>query len=136
MNINAHTPSLSVIEPRGLLAREVGYCRNSATAGAQVRITRHAFDGVGRSIAEWDPRLWGASRAPNTSSVYSLSGQPLLTDSVDAGWRLGLFGEGGKALVEWDSSGNQHQLFYDEVLRPVSITEQALEVERFTYGSA
>jgi insecticidal toxin complex protein TccC len=118
------------MDPRGLTLGSLAYCRSDEHQAAEARVTRHAYDPAGRLIASRDPRLTMA----NQRMVYSLSGQVLLTESVDAGWRLSLLGEAGQGLANWDSRGTERQSEYDELLRPVMITEQDQVVERFTYG--
>jgi len=128
--LHAHTPTLATMDPRGLTLGSLAYCRSDELQAAEARVTRHAYDPAGRLIASRDPRLTMA----NQRMVYSLSGQVLLTESVDAGWRLSLLGEAGQGLANWDSRGTERQSAYDELLRPVMITEQDQVVERFTYG--
>ncbi|MDP9656640.1 UNVERIFIED_ORG: insecticidal toxin complex protein TccC [Pseudomonas putida] len=142
--MNAHhyaaTPTLSVIDPRALAIRGVGYCRHPDSAGIDPRITRQGFDAAGRLIESWDPRLWGTSK-PNLTTIYGLSGQPLLTDSVDAGWQLSLPDQAGSPCSFWDARGSQRHTRFDEQQRPITVTEQALGelprvVERLTYGDS
>ncbi|MEE4148503.1 hypothetical protein V2I94_06695, partial [Pseudomonas viridiflava] len=87
-------------------------------------------------IAAVDPRLGGAAQAANSTHVFSLTGQTLLTDSVDAGWRLVLFGEADQLLNSWDGRCLERRADYDDLLRPIAITEQGRVVERFGYGAA
>ncbi|RMO96696.1 MULTISPECIES: RHS repeat domain-containing protein [Pseudomonas syringae group] len=130
--VNARTPELIVSEVRGLVVRQVLLHRAEATQAAAIRVTRQRFDPAGRMIAATDPRLANANR----STVYSLGGNALATESVDAGWRLMLFGEAGQVLGGWDGRGTERQLEYDQLLRPTRIIEQHRCVERFTYGQA
>nr|WP_306805536.1 RHS repeat-associated core domain-containing protein [Pseudomonas syringae] len=81
-------------------------------------------------FATTDPRLANANR----SIVYSLGGNALATESVDAGWRVALFGEAGQVLHGWDGRGTERQLEYDLLLRPARIIEQNRCAELFTYG--
>lgn len=85
-----------------------------------MRVTRQRFDPAGRMFATTDPRLANANR----SIVYSLGGNALATESVDAGWRVALFGEAGQVLHGWDGRGTERQLEYDLLLRPARIIEQ------------
>ncbi len=117
---------LSVVDSRGLPVRMIASYRAHSSDALQIHMTRHAYDPAGRLLASRDPRL----PLPNQITVYSLGGQALLTDSVDAGWWLSLFGEAGQACQAWDSRGCQRQVEYDELLRPVAITEQDQIVER------
>nr|WP_232924916.1 RHS repeat-associated core domain-containing protein [Pseudomonas syringae] len=95
-----------------------------------MRVTRQRFDPAGRMFATTDPRLANANR----SIVYSLGGNALATESVDAGWRVALFGEAGQVLHGWDGRGTERQLEYDLLLRPARIIEQNRCAELFTYG--
>jgi insecticidal toxin complex protein TccC len=143
--VNAHhhagTPALSVIDPRTLAVRSVGYCRHPESPVIDPRITRQRFDAAGHLIESWDPRLWGSSPKPNLTKVYGLSGQPLLTDSVDGGWRLSLLDQAGSPGSFWDARGSQRHTEFDEQQRPITVTEQALGelprlVERLAYGGS
>jgi insecticidal toxin complex protein TccC len=141
MNLHSQTPHLQVIDPRSLQLREVAYCRNDQNAPAQQRVTRQTWDVARRPVANWDPRLWAAGFAANTTVISSLCGQPLLEDSVDAGWRLALAGADGQSLDRWDGRGSHSRTDFDALLRPVSVAEtsgQALPavVERYRYGEA
>ncbi len=130
MTLHAHTPTLVVTEPRGLLVRSVAFHRREQNQSVDERVNRQTHDAAGRLISQRDPRL----TQPNLLTTYSLSGQVLLTDSVDAGWRLGLLGEAEQIVAEWDGRGSQRQIEYDVLLRPLAITEQGRVSERFTYG--
>ncbi|WP_458371096.1 RHS repeat domain-containing protein [Pseudomonas fluorescens] len=141
MNAHHHTatPTLSVIDPRALTVRSVGYCRHPDSVVIDPRITRQRFDVAGRLVESWDPRLWGTAPKPNLTTVYGLSGQPLLTDSVDAGWQLSVLDQVGLPLSFWDARGSQRHTEFDEQQRPVTVTEQDAGerprvVERLTYG--
>ncbi|WP_346655442.1 RHS repeat-associated core domain-containing protein [Pseudomonas sp. SWRI111] len=135
------TPTLSVIDPRALAIRSVAYCRHPDKPDIDARITRQVFDNAGRQVASWDPRLWGVAPKPNLTTSYALSGQALFTDSVDAGWQVRLLNEAGSVCSDWDARGSQSHRQYDDLQRPLALTEQAHEgqscvVERWTYGSA
>ncbi|MFJ4142254.1 RHS repeat domain-containing protein [Pseudomonas sp. NPDC089734] len=130
MILHAHTPTLAVTDPRGLAVRSVAFCRREQDHPADERVTRHTHDAAGRLIGQRDPRLAHS----NLDTIHSLSRQALLTDSVDAGWRLELLGEAGQLIAGWDGRGNQRQMEYDTLLRPLTITEQGLVSERLTYG--
>jgi insecticidal toxin complex protein TccC len=134
-------PTLSVVDPRALAIRSVAYCQHPDKPDVEPRITRQIFDEVGREVAAWDPRLWGAAPKPNLSTVYALSGQVLLTDSVDAGWQLNLCNDAGSQRSFWDERGSQCHRKFDELQRPVALTEQVFGeqpqvVERWTYADA
>ncbi len=143
MNAHHHaaTPTLSVIDPRALTVRSIGYCRHPDSPEIDPRITRQRFDAAGRLVESWDPRLWGTAPKPNLTTRYGLSGQPLLTDSVDAGWQLSLLDQAGLPCSFWDARGSQRYSDFDDQQRPVSVSEQLAGerprvVERLIYGSA
>lgn len=128
--LHTHTPTLATLEGRGLVVRRVAYHRAGTVDQAQARVTARRYDLHGRPTASWDPRLFarlsnGEGDTPNQSSVFSLSGMPLETCSVDAGWRVSLFGVAGHVLESWDSRDSHWQTDYDELLRPVVLREKS-----------
>ena len=146
MTIHAHTPTLAVTEPRGLVARSVAWHRTHTAGSLQARVNRSAFDEAGRVVRQWDARLWtwaeeSATGTANLAAVYSLSGQLLSSDSVDAGWRVGLFSEDGQVHETWDGRGIRRRNEYDAMLRPVAVFESGHQLaercaERLVYGAA
>ena len=135
------TPTLSVIDPRALAVRSVAYCRHPDKADIESRITRQIIDEAGRQVASWDPRLYGVAPKSNLATLYTLSGQALLADSVDAGWQVRLLNEASSICSGWDARGSQSHRQYDDLQRPLALTEQACDgqprvVERWTYGKA
>jgi len=146
ISLHRNTPSLTAFDPRGLIVRNVEYHRSSAQSEPQVRIHRQVFDSSGLMIEQWDPRLLQLSHSEagtqaNQRTVYSLGGNALRIDSVDAGWRLTLPGEAGQLLEEWDGRGAHQAHHYDQYVRPIAVFEQAandeqpLCVERIAYAS-
>ncbi|WP_122413813.1 RHS repeat domain-containing protein [Pseudomonas viridiflava] len=134
--LHQHTPALDAFDCRGLRVRHVSLHRAQATDEAVARITAQRFNLAGQMIATVDPRLGGAAQAANSTHVFSLTGQTLFTDSVDAGWRLVLFGEADQLLNSWDGRCLERRADYDDLLRPIAIIEQDRVVERFGYGAA
>lgn len=144
--LHHRTPTLQVLESRGLPVRHIGYHRASADDRAQARITRRTHDAAGRVSAQWDPRLLARLEAgepvtTNMTTLYSLSGLPIVSDSVDAGRKLCLFADTGLPANQWDSRQTHWQTEYDELLRPVIIKETAAGTservaERYEYGAA
>jgi len=144
--IHTHTPTLTVIDPRGLAVRSVAYCRSVETAQPEERVNRSAYDAMGRLIEQWDPRLWALSAEDdgtpaNLINRYSLSGKVLSSISVDAGKRISLFGDGDQLVQAWDSRGTEQRIEYDDLLRPLAIFEQgegeaARCTERYEYADA
>jgi insecticidal toxin complex protein TccC len=138
------TPRLSVVDPRELPIRSIDYWRAVEGEPTLARINRTLRNAAGHCAKQWDPRLWLLQDqdplAPaNLVTVHSLSGEALRTISVDAGWRLSLPGLGHEILHGWDGRDTQREIFYDALLRPVSVFEQGRAeprrcVERMTYG--
>ncbi|WP_148050458.1 hypothetical protein [Pseudomonas brassicacearum] len=123
-SVDVHTPHLAVIDGRGLPLRQVGYCRRDVSELVpETRATTQQHDAAGRLVAQRDPRFQAPTATPNLTTVYSLSGAVLLTDSVDAGWRLGLTGEVAQVLERWDGRGSHWQTEFDEQRRPTAINE-------------
>ncbi|KEZ73921.1 toxin, partial [Pseudomonas syringae pv. syringae FF5] len=132
--LHHHTPRLNVVDPRGLEIRAIEFWRNQATDTPAVLINRVAHDAAGHPVNCWDARLWESQAAVNLATVFSLSGQALLSDSVDAGWRLMLAGDSGAVVAGWDGRGTERSVQYDALLRPVAIIENGRCVERRQYG--
>ncbi|WP_434679934.1 RHS repeat protein [Pseudomonas sp. R1-18] len=130
VELHAHTPLLIAVDSRGLKVRSIAFYRAGHYQPADERVVDQTYDGAGRLVSQCDPRL----SHPNLTTTYSLSGQPLLIDSVDSGWRLGLLGEAGQVVEGWDTRGIHRQVEYDTHLRPIGIHEQGLVCERLTYG--
>ncbi|MGE8338144.1 RHS repeat domain-containing protein [Pseudomonas laurylsulfatiphila] len=137
------TPILAVMDPRGLAIRAVQYHRRQAVDPLEARVTHQRFDTAGRPVTSQDPYLFAlaqddASVPVNLSQVFSLSGVPLASDSVDAGWRVALQGAAGQIVERWDGRSRSLTEF-DALLRPVAVREHGgddveLVVERFTYA--
>jgi insecticidal toxin complex protein TccC len=128
--LDARTPLLQIVDSRGLIVRVQAFHRSTQATTPAPRVTCQAFDLAGRLVSSRDPRL----SAPNQKTVYTLPGQTLCSESVDAGWRLALLGEAGQPVEGWDSRGSVRQISYDALLRPLAITEQARVVECFMFG--
>ncbi|MFL8991906.1 RHS repeat-associated core domain-containing protein [Pseudomonas sp. QLc11A] len=130
--MHIHTPTLNAVDPRGLAVRTVAYHRRVAGDPPESRITHQLYDGAGRLARQRDPRLFALLDAPsNLSTTYSLSNQPLCSDSVDAGWQVDLPGAAGQVIESWDQRGWHRRTEHDSSLRPVAMFEQGVgEVER------
>ena len=143
-SLHRNTPTLKAMDPRGLAVRTLQYHRENVTQTPQARVTRQVFGTSGLLLGQWDPRQLarGAVGVASQSNIYSLSGEPVHTESADAGWRLVLRGEAGQLLHRWDSRQAHQEWRYDRVLRPVAVFEQAADeprprcVERLTYAAA
>lgn len=141
--LHQHTPSLAVIDPRGLFVRTVAYHRVNADDAMTEQINRHVLNANGQPTEQWDPRLsarTSTASSPNQYTRFNLSGQPLSTDSVDAGWRVACYDAAGLMVDTWDGRGIHHRYQHDEQMRPLAVFERLHEdspehcIERFTYG--
>lgn len=146
-SLHQHTPSLTVMDSRGLSVRTIAYHRGDVEEDIVARPHRQLFDVNGRLNEQWDPRLLELSKVevgvqPNQTSVYSLSGQVLQTESVDAGWRVACHDSTGLLSDNWDGRHTHQRYHYDQLMRPVKVFEQACGdapeqcVERFTYAGS
>ncbi|MCP1516491.1 insecticidal toxin complex protein TccC [Pseudomonas migulae] len=139
--LHRDTPSMTVVESRGLAVRSVDYYRAAQGEVAEARVNRTVHDPAGRAIAQWDPRLFLETSAPaNLSSTLSLSDMALSTVSVDAGLSVNLFGEADQPVQSWDGRGSQRWMHYDDQLRLTALFEQAARgeavcAERLTYAT-
>ncbi|MNJ19481.1 putative deoxyribonuclease RhsC [compost metagenome] len=139
--LHTATPTLGVIDPRGLPIRTVAYCRSVIAQPAEARVTRQTFSLAGHLLACWDSRLWAQASRANLVNVHNLSGVSLLSDSVDAGWQLRLLAQAGNAVCSWDGRGTSRRIAYDALQRPVAIGETSAGaaeqiVERFDYAQS
>ncbi len=139
--LHTATPTLGVLDPRGLPIRTVAYCRSVIAQPAEARVTRQTFSLAGHLLACWDSRLWVQASRANLVNVHNLSGVSLLSDSVDAGWQLRLLAQAGNAVCSWDGRGTSRRIAYDALQRPVAIGETSAGaaeqiVERFDYAQS
>ncbi|WP_341962166.1 RHS repeat-associated core domain-containing protein [Pseudomonas sp. RC10] len=140
---HAKTPTLTSLDARTLRVRTIDFYRAHADELPSDRVDRLAYDCAGRRVSRWDPRLWAAANQwpdtpGNLSTVHSLSGQALFTESADAGWSAELLGDGGQRICRWDGAGHSQWVEYDQLLRAKAVFENdgAREhcTERLIYG--
>jgi insecticidal toxin complex protein TccC len=132
-NVHRRTPALAVSDARGLPVRQVAYLRNVADDTPAALVSHQQHDHAERLIEQWDPRL----SAPALTTVYSLDGTVLKSDSVDAGWRLTLPGRAGEPLERWDERGSHWRTTFDKQLRVIAVEENGeVNVDVFTYSDA
>lgn len=143
-----NTPSVTVLDNRGLSVRELQYHRHPDTPETtDERITRHQFDERGFLIQSIDPRLYTLQQTDNSvkaNFVYhtSLNGEVLRTESADAGITLALNDIAGRPYLTVNATGVVRSWQYeDDALpgRPLSLTEQEKGkngriTERFVWG--
>ncbi|MCW1244657.1 toxin [Pseudomonas sp. SAICEU22] len=128
---------MAVFDGRAGPVRRVDYLRDARSEETQTLVTAQAYDVAGRIVDQWDPRFHG-TQTVNLHSLYSLSGTPLRTESIDAGLRCELPGLAGQRLRSWDARGNAQQTEYDSQLRPTLIRERGqawATVGRLRYGN-
>ncbi|WP_053225274.1 RHS repeat-associated core domain-containing protein [Pseudomonas helleri] len=137
-SLHQRTPLLTATDPRGLVVRSIAHHRQEVEKPIAERVQRQVFNANGHLCQQWDPRLFELSDLANQSRLYSLSGQALLTTSVDAGWRLACHDAAGQLRDSWDGRDTHRRFTYDELMRPVNVFEHEppLCVERFTYAGA
>ena len=137
--VHRHTPTLQVCDPSGAPVRSVAYYRRTAQEHAKPRVTASASRRAGRVSQQWDPRLFALSTAPtadtaNLTGLSSLSGRPLLTESVDAGWRVQFWGAAGELQLAWDGRGTRTRHTYDAIQRPIAVFEQCQDAPECCIG--
>lgn len=145
--LHVNTPNVSCFDGRGLPVRQLAYYRDSTETSSTTRVIRQWFSASRNTIREWDPRLFGLSRVEavvqaSQESVCALSGRPLLSTQIDAGWHAVFDNAAGLTLHKWDGRFSHLRCEYDEVMRPISSFEQIAGevtercIERFTYGES
>lgn len=140
------TPDILVLDNRGLTVREVQLYRAAPGESIDVRTTCHTHNEAGYLSASIDPRLATLREqhpevSPNFTYLTSLSGKPLLTHSLDAGWQVLLHDAASRPLYRAGQAGTVHTFAYDALDRPVAIHEgragspdQPRVIERMVYG--
>ncbi len=148
------TPSVTVLDNRGLTVRDIAYHRHPDTPDiTSERITRHQYDARGFLTQSADPRLHDAGLA-NFTYLTDLAGNVLRSQGVDNGITVALNDAAGRAFIAvsnisttGDGPVDRSQAvtrtwqYEDSELpgRPLSITEQvngeaARITERFVYA--
>lgn len=97
--LHRNTPSVAVLDNRGLVARTIDYHRHpDSLALTEARITRQQHDARGFMRHSSDPRLHAAGRV-NFTWLTDLAGRPLCTQSADAGVSINLDDAAGRPLL-------------------------------------
>ncbi|MEQ1964889.1 RHS repeat-associated core domain-containing protein [Xenorhabdus khoisanae] len=132
-NVYRHTPSVTVLDNRGLTVREIEYHRHPNTPEiTEERITRHQYDIRGFLTQSIDPRLYTLQQVdsaikPNFTYQSSLSGEVLHTQSVDAGASVALSDVAGRPSFAVNAGEVIRTWQYEDNTLPgrlLSITEQ------------
>ncbi|MCU8483477.1 hypothetical protein M2G67_21285, partial [Vibrio vulnificus] len=132
------TPTITLLDSRGLTIADVNHLRRNINEPVEVLTTQHRYSAAGFLTLSADPRLNDAG-LHNFTYLNSLSGAPLITDSIDAGttWQLG--DAKGRLWLSGDDSAH-HQVHYDALSRPTHREERPLGTttylvrERWVYG--
>jgi len=142
------TPSVTVLDNRGLTVRDIAYHRHPGSPDVtSQRITRHQYDARGFLAQSTDPRLHDAGLA-NFTYLSDLAGNTLRTQGVDNGTTVALNDAAGRPFMavsnistaddgreERSQAVTRTWQYEDATLpgRPLSITEQATgEAARIT----
>lgn len=134
------TPSVTVLDNRGLTVRDIAYHRHPDTPDTTgERITRHQYDARGFLARSTDPRLHDAGLA-NFSYLTDLAGNVLRSQGVDSGITVALNDAAGRPFmtvsnISAAAGGTEDRSqvvtrtwqYEDASLpgRPLSVTEQA-----------
>ncbi|MDN2484179.1 RHS repeat protein [Kosakonia sacchari] len=147
MNISlfSKTPTVMVLDYRGLTVREMAYHRHPDSPDlTDERIIRHQFDARGLPSQSADPRL-AAAGLVNFAFISDLGGAPLRTQSADAGTTVVLNDAAGRIFLQVSNigAGNDRSAavtrtfqYEDAGLpgRPLSVTGQGKISERFVWA--
>ncbi len=129
------TPTVSVYDNRGLIIRNIDFHRTTANGDPDTRITRHQYDIHGHLNQSIDPRLYEARQTnstikPNFLWQYDLTGNPLCTESIDAGRTVTLNDIEGRPLLTVTATGVIQTRQYETSSLPgrlLSVAEQTPE---------
>ncbi|MEQ1963591.1 RHS repeat-associated core domain-containing protein [Xenorhabdus khoisanae] len=137
-SVYRHTPSVTVLNNRGLSVREIQYHRHpDSPETTDERITRHQYDHRGFLTQSIDPRLsvlqqTNSAVKPNFTYLTSLSGTVLHTESTDAGTSVTLNDVAGRPQLAVTAAGTDTAVTriwqYEDISLPgrlLSVTEQA-----------
>lgn len=143
-NIYKGTPTIAVMDNRGLVVRSLAYNRQTVSDTLDERISRTVYSPLGYVESQCDPRLFtqqqnDSSVLPNVRNTNSLSGQVLHSQSVDSGWVANINDAEGRSAWFLDSRGSLITMEYDQIGRPVKVNESTQGgsqriSERFVYG--
>ncbi|WP_244941624.1 RHS repeat domain-containing protein [Serratia inhibens] len=142
IDVYTNTPTVTVLDNRGLNVRNIAYHRHPVTPDVtSERITRHQYDARGALSRRADPRLQ-AARLTNFIYLTDLAGSVMRTVSADAGITVQLNDIAGRPFLGIDANGITRTWQYEGSAlpgRPVSMTEQVASeavriTERFAYA--
>ncbi|OBU42129.1 type IV secretion protein Rhs [Photobacterium damselae] len=95
----SNTPSVTVLDNRGLSVRDIAYYRHpNEPTSTRTRITHHQYDTRGALKQSADPRLHQSEKA-NFHYLTDLAGHVLRTQGVDNGTSVSLNDAAGRAFI-------------------------------------
>ncbi|WP_114192310.1 RHS repeat-associated core domain-containing protein [Edaphovirga cremea] len=118
------TPTISVIDNRGIAVRTLTYCSQLAGDGANSRVTHTLISNNSLTAQHRDPRLFDAwqvdtSKPANLSTFASLNGKPLRRNSSDSGSNVLLYDSENRPVWAIDGRDTATQWSYDVLGRPL-----------------
>ena len=111
----AATPSVTVLDARGLAVRQLEFYRRQAGESVQRRLTYQDWNIRGLLTAVTDPRLAVTINRPGEVNDYDLAGNVVKTQSTDSGTTVKLMDVAGRPLLVVDAAGNKRTFAYDSV---------------------
>jgi insecticidal toxin complex protein TccC len=138
----SNTPTVLVMDQRGLGIRTLQYNRVSIEDELDEYITRHTYTALGAVSTSIDPRffdvsLTNANIKPNTSSQYMLDQTIIEQHSVDAGTTVVMVNVEGHIFWSILSNGIQQLMTFDQLGRMTAHYQNGGELvcrQRFIYG--
>ncbi|HAT2830525.1 TPA: RHS repeat protein [Klebsiella oxytoca] len=109
------TPSVTIMDARGLVVRQLEFYRRQAGDIAQRRITYLTWNSRGERQAVTDPRQATTTKHPSEVADYDLAGNVIKTHSTDSGTTVKLLDAAGRPLLIIDAAGNKRTFSYDPV---------------------
>jgi len=138
------TPTVSVVDNRGLSVRTLQYNRNAPGEAVSELISQQRYSVNGQLLSSIDARLFAARQLdpavlPNFRYHTSLSGQVLLSQSQDAGRQVTLYDVEAGPVWQGNSRGHATRFEYDPLHRLISVferfdAERERVSERYVYG--
>ncbi|WP_387462728.1 insecticidal toxin complex protein TccC [Photorhabdus sp. RM323S] len=137
ITLYTQTPTVSVLDNRGLSVRDIGFHRTVVSGDTDTRITRHQYDNRGHLNHSIDPRLYDAKQTndavkPNFIWQHDLAGNALRTESVDAGRIISLNDVEGRLVMTVNATGVHQTRFYEGNTLPgrlLSVSERVSDEE-------
>ncbi|MCA6220829.1 RHS repeat-associated core domain-containing protein [Photorhabdus antumapuensis] len=147
--VYAGTPTVNVLDNRGLAVREIAFHRAKANEDTDILITRHQYDLHGNRVQSIDPRLYDLMQADNTVQPnfhwqYDLIGTVLRTISADAGCTVTLKDVAARPVLNVNATSTVQTWQYEDRSLPgrlLSVSEQSINeeapqvIERFIWAS-